>query len=295
VGPKKGTANAWSAPDEPLQKGEQKSDPAALTIQQALTAAALLSGPNELQQQQQQQPLQQQQPPQAQAASIISPRISVAQDPSTAPFVNTTPSSTSRASSTEHVQGLVQEETTRPVAPAPTTLQPHSLALILDQSTAAMTQPHGATSSTVTNSMLHAMNSPASPQGIDLHQLDALVRDIADLSGSSGRAAVRLTAEQLGPLEIKLHRSDAGMTVSIRTQSEQSHSTVAQAQQQLADDMRANGLKVAATSVILGHGGAGAERHDRQPFRFGAPIEAATTDSDQPQTPDEERPSGRYA
>lgn len=140
------------------------------------------------------------------------------------------------------------------------------------------------------------ISSPGAPQhqDLDLQQLDALVRDIAAVSGTSARAEFRLTASQLGPLDVRLHTSDAGVAVTIRTHDDQSHTTVAQAQQQLSDDMRANGLKVAATNVMLG-GDTDRQRHDR-PNGPALPIEVAAPEADQPQpSSNEQRPEGRYA
>jgi flagellar hook-length control protein FliK len=143
--------------------------------------------------------------------------------------------------------------------------------------------------------------SPASANAVatnvdpELQQLDALMRDIASLSGTSGRAAFRLTADQLGPLDVRLHSSDAGVAVTIRTHDDQSRATVAQAQHQLNDDMRANGLKVAATNVTLGGGSADRERHDRPNAPLALPIEAAPLAAEQSQSTNELRPDGRYA
>lgn len=130
--------------------------------------------------------------------------------------------------------------------------------------------------------------------GGDLSQLDALVRDIAELSGSSGRAAFRVSGRELGDVQVQLRTTDAGLSVNIRTQSEHSHSAVAQAQGQLADDMRANGLKVAATSVAVGHEGAERGGGERHPVPRHVPVETAPApEPEQPQN--EQRRHGRYA
>ena len=128
----------------------------------------------------------------------------------------------------------------------------------------------------------------------DLSQLDALVREIAELSGSSGRAAFRVSGRELGDVQVQLRTTDAGLSVNIRTQSEHSHSAVAQAQGQLADDMRANGLKVAATSVAVGHDGAERGGGERHPLPRHVPVETAhPAEPEQPQN--EQRRDGRYA
>ena len=142
-------------------------------------------------------------------------------------------------------------------------------------------------------SSLSALPPPGLAYG-DLSQLDALVRDIAELSGSSGRAAFRVSGRELGDVHVQLRTTDAGLSVNIRTQSEHSHSAMAQAQGQLADDMRANGLKVAATSVAVGHEGAERNGSERHPVPRHVPVETAPApELEQPQN--EQRRDGRYA
>ena len=143
-----------------------------------------------------------------------------------------------------------------------------------------------------TPAIAEAVRTSSDPE---IQQLDALMRDIASLSGTSGRAAFRLAAEQLGPLDVRLHSSDAGVAVTIRTHDDHSRATVAEAQHQLGDDMRANGLKVAATNVMLGGGGTDHRRQDRQNAPIAVPIEVARPDADPSQSTDEPRPDGRYA
>jgi hypothetical protein len=255
-------------------------NPATLTMQQALAAAALLSGPGAHPQ------------PQATLPSLV-----VTQDSSALPITKNPRLATRMVGSLPLAEGAATRDTkaSGPAMAALTSIQPHSLALLLDPQAPAKMQVHDGAGPLATSSSSTDAGTSGASHSPDLHQLDALVRDIAELSGSTGRAAMRITADQLGPLDVRLHRSDAGMTVSIRTQSEQSHATVVQAQQQLSDDLRANGLKVAATSVMLGQGGTGTDRHDRQPLPFAPPIEAAATQAEQHHTTDEDRPAGRYA
>jgi hypothetical protein len=138
-------------------------------------------------------------------------------------------------------------------------------------------------------------SSAALPVDSDLRQLDALVRDIAELSGSSARAAFKVEGRELGQVDVRLHASDAGVSVAIRTDSEHGRSAVAAAQGQLSDDMRSNGLKVAATSISFGQGGAERHRDDRHHSSRPAFIEAAASEAQQSQSPTDRRPSGRFA
>jgi flagellar hook-length control protein FliK len=140
-----------------------------------------------------------------------------------------------------------------------------------------------------------ANSSAALPADGDLRQLDALVRDIAELSGSSARAAFRVEGRELGQVDVRLHASDAGVSVAIRADSEHGRSAVAAAQNQLSDDMRSNGLKVAATSISFGQSGAEGHRNDRQHASRPALIETAASEAEQNQSPTDRRPSGRFA
>jgi Flagellar hook-length control protein FliK len=156
---------------------------------------------------------------------------------------------------------------------------------------------HASTERSHARSQIQSPLSASPPPGLaegDLSQLDALVRDIAELSGSSGRAAFRVSGRELGDVHVQLRTTDAGLSVNIRTQSEHGHSAVAQAQGQLADDMRANGLKVAATSVAVGHEGAERNGGERHPVPRHVPVETAPApELEQPQN--EQRRDGRYA
>lgn len=140
-----------------------------------------------------------------------------------------------------------------------------------------------------------AVDRPSLSAGDDLHQLDAIARDIAEVSGPAGRAAFRLAVQQLGALDVRLQATDSGVSVSIRAQNEQGQQTIAQAQQQLWDDMRSNGLKVASTSVMLGQGGAERQHDERAQAPRMAFVEAAASEREQQASNDQQRPSGRYA
>jgi hypothetical protein len=85
------------------------------------------------------------------------------------------------------------------------------------------------------------------------------------------------------------------VSVAIRTESEHGRSAMAAAQGQLSDDMRSNGLKVAATSISFGQGGAERHRDDRNHASRPAFIEAAASEAKQSQSPTDRRPSGRFA
>lgn len=122
--------------------------------------------------------------------------------------------------------------------------------------------------------------------------LDAISRDIAQTASSEGRAAFRINAQALGALDIRIERSDAVVSVGIRTQSEDSRAIVANAQGRLAEDMRGNGLRVGETQVS---GDARTADRERQPGREPPPrlVEHAQFETPKPQPV--ATPSGRFA
>jgi hypothetical protein len=183
-----------------------------------------------------------------------------------------------------------------PVAgPATTDLPTGNLALVIERnglaepiSNASKAPQPGLPASPADSSRALGVDS-------DLHQLDALVRDIAELSGSSARAAFKVEGRELGQVDVRLHASDAGVSVAIRTDNEHGRSAVAAAQGQLSDDMRSNGLKLAATSISFGQGGAERHRDDRHHESRPAFVESAATETKRTQSTTDRRPSGRFA
>lgn len=131
---------------------------------------------------------------------------------------------------------------------------------------------------------------------VDTNQLDSLMREISEVAGKTGRAAFRMTSEHLGGLEVRLHTEERGVSVTIRTESEQSHTALTQAQKQLTDDLRANGLRVAETSVALGRDNSEQDRSQRSAKQPSfVQIETAMVDLEQDENPINARASGRFA
>lgn len=131
---------------------------------------------------------------------------------------------------------------------------------------------------------------------VDTNQLDSLMREISEVAGKTGRAAFRMTSEHLGGLEVRLQTQERGVSVTIRTESEQSHTALSQAQKQLTDDLRANGLRVAETSVALGRDNSEQDRSQRSAKQPSiVQIETAMVDLEQDESPINARASGRFA
>jgi hypothetical protein len=284
--PEQGRAKEVSSGDTAkTDKPDSKSAPipalpaASLSIPEALAAAGVLASPP-----------QQPQPPVLQTAGPAGTR-------SVSPLADAPGRQVQATALLATGPKLTKDDgAAQPDAPSPTP-NANSFALLIghDASKALANAQQPSATPRVDSSALTDASVQVAATDMDSQQLDALVRDIAAVSGKSARAEFRLAAEHLGSLDVRLHTSDAGVSVAIRTQSEQSHSTVAQAQHQLTDDMRANGLKVASTSVMLGQGGADRQRQDRAPAPAPAPIEVATGDREQSEPINQRRPTGRYA
>lgn len=258
------------------------AEPAPLTIQQALAAVAAIAPACSIA------------PTQAQTSSASqAPLGSAAPEPRLPAFamVGSGTAKPPVAAPILSLEGRAGGEGPTPRGNAPLSLgaglplDPGFLTASLGHPSSAPIAPHG---------LATPIDPQASNSNPELHQLDALMRDIAEVSGTSGRASFRLTADQLGPIDVRLHTSDAGVAVTIRTHDDQSHTTVSQAQQQLTDDMRANGLKVAATNVMLG-GGTDRQRQDRPHAAPAFPIEVAAPETEQSKSLNTARPDGRYA
>lgn len=268
-----------------LGEQQDKAEPSAWTMQQALAAVAAIAAP---------QPVVVVPGASAAQASKLSLENLPAQAAMSYPAV--VGSGTPKAQPLAQLLSLEHRAADdSPIAKAIAPLAAPATSFPIDPQVLTAALGHAKQAAIIPQAGLAPTSLAPSGADLDLHQLDALVRDIAAVSGTTGRADFRLTADQLGPIDVRLHNSDAGMAVTIRTHDDQSHSAVAQAQQQLTDEMRANGLKVAATNVMLGGGGADRQRQDRQNAPAALPIEVAAAETEQSQSPDEPRPDGRYA
>lgn len=265
-------------------RDERPAEPAEWTMQQALAAVAAIAAPATPPVPvpaiaSSKQPIQEMTAPATSPAvlPIASGRLAKAQPAAPAPALE-------GPASSEALVSKAGPSSATPLVALP--IDPQVFAAAIGHARAAAITPHATAGEN---------GAALSSTALDLHQLDALVRDIAAVSGTSGRAAFRLTADQLGPMEVRLHTSEAGVAVTIRTHDETSRTTVTQAQQQLTEDMRANGLKVAATNVMLGGGGADRQRQDRPSAPAPRLIEVAASEREQSLSSDEPRPDGRYA
>ena len=122
--------------------------------------------------------------------------------------------------------------------------------------------------------------------------LDNLARDIAATAIDGGKLRFGLVPERLGRLEVEVTCADAGVSVHMKTSSEDARTIVAAAQSRLADDLRGQGTRVVSTEVTTQTetGSRGQPQHN-----VAALIEAVIPEVT-PQDPERAAPaSGRFA
>lgn len=123
--------------------------------------------------------------------------------------------------------------------------------------------------------------------------LGELAHDIASTSGDNNRLSFRLMPHQLGRLDVDVTRSHNGLSLTIHTESDSAQAILSAAQPRLADEIRAQGLKLADTQMFSGDA-----RHSsgNDGYPHPAPlIETFTTFTDTVDEPEPEQRDGRYA
>jgi len=123
--------------------------------------------------------------------------------------------------------------------------------------------------------------------------LGELAHDIASTSGDNNRLSFRLMPHQLGRLDVDVSRSHNGLSLSIHTESDSAQAILSAAQPRLADEIRAQGLKLADTQMFSGDA-RHSPGHDGQ-SRPAPLIETFTTFTETVDVPEPEQRDGRYA
>jgi flagellar hook-length control protein FliK len=143
-------------------------------------------------------------------------------------------------------------------------IQAASMASVTD--TSGNAQPAFSTSAPLPQNAATADTAPAQPlQGqvierqLDLaHQqdwIDQLAKDIAGAAGGDGKALrFRLNPENLGSLHVEIAQSHHGAAVRISADTESARTIIADAQQRLVSEARAQGVRISETHVDLGGG-----------------------------------------
>lgn len=124
--------------------------------------------------------------------------------------------------------------------------------------------------------------------------LGELAQDIASASKENDRLSFRLLPRQLGQLDIDLSRSHNGLSLTIRTETDSAQSILTAAQPRLADELRAQGVKLADTQMLSGN--ASQSHHQRNEASRPAPlIENFTSPLETADAPEQVQRDGRYA
>lgn len=123
--------------------------------------------------------------------------------------------------------------------------------------------------------------------------LGELAHDIASTSGDSNRLSFRLMPHQLGRLDVDVTRSHNGLSLAIHAESDGAQAILVAAQSRLADEIRAQGLKLADTQMFSGD--ARQSPGQDAPARPAPPIESYTTPTEIADLPEPEQHDGRYA
>ena len=123
--------------------------------------------------------------------------------------------------------------------------------------------------------------------------LGELAHDIASTSGDDNRLSFRLMPHQLGRLDVDVTRSHNGLSLTIHTESDSAKAVLVAAQPRLADEIRAQGLKLADTQMFSGD-----SRQSPGQDGFVRPtplIESFLTSTEIADVPEPEQRDGRYA
>lgn len=123
--------------------------------------------------------------------------------------------------------------------------------------------------------------------------LGELAHDIASTSGDDNRLSFRLMPHQLGRLDVDVTRSHNGLSLTIHTESDSAKAILAAAQPRLADEIRAQGLKLADTQMFSGDS---RQSPGQDGFVRPAPlIESFLTSTEIADVSEPEQRDGRYA
>jgi flagellar hook-length control protein FliK len=85
----------------------------------------------------------------------------------------------------------------------------------------------------------------------DPRWIERMAQEIADIADGDGRARFRLNPETLGSMEVTVRHTAEGISVRFEVESEATRTLIAQVEQRLQSEARANGLRIADTQVDL--------------------------------------------
>lgn len=125
--------------------------------------------------------------------------------------------------------------------------------------------------------------------------IDQLARDIAGAAGGDGKALrFRLNPENLGSLHVEIAQSHHGAAVRISADTETARTIIADAQQRLVAEARAQGVRISETHVDLGSGGSSGDPRRQAALRSEeAPVRTARSLREDEQGDGKPTPNGR--
>lgn len=123
--------------------------------------------------------------------------------------------------------------------------------------------------------------------------LGELAHDIASTTGDANRLSFRLMPHQLGRLDVDVSRSHNGLSLSIQTESDSATAILSAAQARLADEIRAQGVKLADTQMFSGDSRQSASQDSST--RPAPLIETFVSPNETVDAPEPEQRDGRYA
>ena len=127
------------------------------------------------------------------------------------------------------------------------------------------------------------------PHSASLPAAQMLALERAD----DGRLSFRLMPHQLGRLDVDVSRSHNGLSLSIRTESDGATAILSAAQTRLADEIRAQGVKLADTQMFSGDA---RQSPGQDAYSRPAPlIETFLSSNETVDVPEPEQRDGRYA
>ena len=109
-------------------------------------------------------------------------------------------------------------------------------------------------------------DGPPLPQldlGNDNHWIASLAQDIAALQADDGLLQFQLLPRHLGRIEVSVQSGSEGISVRVAAENAAAQSILATAQMRLVDDLRSNGVRLAATDIGMQAEGWAQDRRDQ--------------------------------
>ena len=90
--------------------------------------------------------------------------------------------------------------------------------------------------------------------GVDGQWIDRMAREIAEISGGSGKTSFILNPEHLGRLQVDILQREEGAEVRLIAETDEAAAVLTQGRQQLQQDARLQAVRIADVQVERGNG-----------------------------------------